>query len=60
MGQLYASAVGTTVLQLKAIPPRPARFDGAVCLFNVHAGVDEAAVHTALRGFGEVLSFDPL
>lgn len=34
MGDLYASAVGTIVLQMKAVPPRPQRFDGAVVLFD--------------------------
>ena len=38
MGDLYASAIGTTVLQLKEIPPRPAEFDGVVCLFDLQAG----------------------
>ena len=30
MGSLYASVRGTTVIQIKAIPPRPAAFDGRV------------------------------
>ena len=48
MGDLYASAVGTTVLQIKEIPPRPQRLDGALCLFGLKGGVDEAAVRQAL------------
>ena len=43
MGDLYASAIGTTVLQLKEIPSRPKEYDGALCLFDLAAGVDEAA-----------------
>ena len=35
MGDLYASAIGTTVLQLKEIPPRPSSFDGALCMFGL-------------------------
>ena len=50
MGDVYASAVGTTVLQIKEIPPRPQEFDGELCLFGLKAGVDEAAVCQALSG----------
>ena len=50
MGDVYASAVGTTVLQIKEIPPRPPEFDGALCLFGLKPGVDEAAVRQALIG----------
>ena len=57
MGDVYASAIGTTVLQLKEIPTRPSQFDGALCLFGVRAGIDEAAVRAALRRFGEIASF---
>ena len=49
MSDLYASAIGTTTLQLKEIPPRPKEFDGAMCLFGVAAGVDDAAVRAALE-----------
>jgi hypothetical protein len=35
MGDLYASAVGTTVLQLKEIPTRPEDFNGALALFDL-------------------------
>ena len=38
MADVYASAVGTTVLQIKEIPPRPAEFDGALCLFGLEDG----------------------
>lgn len=58
MGDVYASAVGTTVLQIKEIPPRPPEFDGALCLFGLKPGVDEAAVRQALCGFGEIESCD--
>ena len=34
MADVYASAVGTTVLQIKEIPPRPKEYDGALCLFG--------------------------
>ena len=54
MADVYASAVGTTTLQLKEIPPRPAEFDGALCLFGLKPGMDEAAIRRALKGFGEI------
>jgi hypothetical protein len=60
MNQLYASAVGTTVLQIKEIPPRPAEMDGWLCLFGVAWTVDmasvESAVGSTLRRFGEVVA----
>ena len=54
MGDLYASAIGTTALQLKAIPPRPPAFDGALCLFGVGAGLDELAIRSTFTAFGQV------
>ena len=57
MGDLYASAVGTTVFVLKEIPPRPKEFDGALALFGeMKDGVDEAAVRTALEHYGNIRS----
>ena len=56
MGDLYASAIGTTVLQLKEIPPRPEKYDGALCLFDVAEGVDEVVIRTALDEFGSISS----
>ena len=58
MADVYASAVGTAVLQLKEIPPRPADFDGAICLFDVHAGKDANSIRDALLRFGRVVSVD--
>ena len=55
MADVYASAVGTTVLQLKEIPPRPVEFDGALCLFGLRTGVDEASVRRSFEGIGKVL-----
>ena len=39
MGQLYASAVGTTVLQIREVPERPADLDGVLCIFGPGKGV---------------------
>ena len=52
MGDLYASAVATTVLQSKEIPARPASFDGALGLYGVPDGVGEAAIRTAMARYG--------
>ena len=56
MADVYASAVGTTVLQIKEIPPRPAEFDGALCLFDLREGVNEKAIRAALDRFGTIKS----
>ena len=58
MNQLYASILATTVLQIEEIPPRPAEFDGVVCLFKLSANVDETAVRKALMRFGTIKSCD--
>ena len=54
MGDLYASAIGTTVLQLREIPERPAEFHGALCLFNLAEGVDETKMKEVLEVFGTI------
>jgi len=56
MGSLYASAIGTTVLQLKELPPRPREYDGKLCLFDVAPGVDGAAIKAALVPYGDIVS----
>ena len=54
MGDLYASAIGTTVLQHKEIPTRPAQFDGGLRLGGMR--VNEAAIRKALEPFGYIMS----
>ena len=54
MMDLYASAVGTTVLRIKGIPPRPAEYDGLLCLGDVPEGVSEAEIKEKLQQFGEI------
>ena len=56
MGDLYASAVGTTVLQHKEIPPRPARYDGALRLGKLPRQANEAAIRAALEISGVIVS----
>ena len=54
MADLYASAVGTTVLQLKEIPARPVEFDGWLRLGCVNYGMTAEAVCAALSRCGNV------
>jgi Ran GTPase-activating protein (RanGAP) involved in mRNA processing and transport len=56
MGHIYASAIGTTVLQLKELPLRPPEYDGKLCLFDLAPGVDGAAIKTALESHGDIVS----
>ena len=58
MGDLYASAIGTTVLQLREIPPRPAEYDGALCLFDLGKDTNETTIRVALSKFGEIVSIE--
>ena len=56
INEVYASAIGTAVLQLREIPQRPTEYDGWVCLFGVAAGSNETAVRAAFERFGGVKS----
>jgi len=56
INEVYASAISTVVLQLKEIPPRPAEYNGWVCLFNLATGKDERAVRAAFERFGRIKS----
>jgi Ran GTPase-activating protein (RanGAP) involved in mRNA processing and transport len=58
MADVYASAVGTTVLQSREIPPRPEVFDGALCLFGLKPTTDEAAVRATLGCFGAIVALE--
>ena len=60
MGDLYASAVGTTVLQFKEVPDRPLEYDGLLTLGDVRPGKAEEAIRAALAQFGEVVSVERL
>ena len=50
MGDLYASAIGTCVLQLKEIPPRPAEYD-ARALYHSASALPTALMITLLTFF---------
>ena len=60
MGDLYASAIATTVLQIKEIPPRSAEHDGALCLFLLRdekgavLEVEEATLRAMLAQYGVI------
>ena len=58
MGDLYASAIGTTTLQVREIPPRPESYNGMLGLFDLVEGADEAAIRAALEEFGEISSVE--
>ena len=59
MGDLYASAVATTVLQLKEIEPRPAEYDGMLCLGGLTENANENALKDAFGSFGTIVNFEP-
>lgn len=50
MPDMYASAIGTTVLQLKEVPKRPAAFDGQLALYELNDGVDEQQIRASFGG----------
>jgi hypothetical protein len=54
MADVYASAVGTTVMRHTAIPPRPAALDGELVLLGGDA-LEPSAVTRALEAFGVVV-----
>ena len=57
MSNLYASVIGTTVLQHKDVPSRPVSYDGALRLFSLPPHLcTEAALRATLADFGTVTS----
>ena len=59
IGDLYASALATTVLQLKELASRPGSWDGVVGLFDVAEGVGEAEIRAALADkFGTITAYE--
>jgi hypothetical protein len=57
MANLYASALGVTVLQLKAVPPRPKEVAGAVRVLRLPrlASESTALLQRSYERFGELL-----
>ena len=51
----FASITGTTVLQIKDVPPRPAQYDGLVMLFGVPKDTTEDDLAADAAEFGEVI-----
>ena len=56
MGRLYASPHGTSVIQLRFIPPRPLAFDGLVTVYGTLSPGDEAMLWERFGDHGEVES----
>ena len=56
MGDLYASPVGTTVLQIKEMPPRPAEYDGLLCIEGAQCESGEELI-VELQQFGVIESY---
>ena len=54
MFSLYASAVATTVLQLKEVPPLVKEFEGQLALYGLEDGVDEVRIRNALEQYGTI------
>ena len=50
MLSLYASVTGTAVIQCKHVPPRPALFDGCLCLYDELQEGEAAALRDELAG----------
>lgn len=50
---MLARVLGS-VLQIKEIPPRPAEYDGLLCLGGVPSGTKEAEIKELFQKFGEV------
>ena len=56
MGGLYASPMGTTVLQLRTVPPRPAEYNGHVTVYSATLRGEESTAYlgSIMSEFGEV------
>ena len=55
MVPLYASVAGTTVIQVKNVPPRPAQYDGLVEIHELPDSVTVASLTDDLSQIGEVI-----
>jgi hypothetical protein len=54
MGDLYASAIGTTVLQIKEIPSCPPVFTGALYVGEVFPDIDIPQLEDSMSAFGHL------
>lgn len=54
MADVYASPLGTMVLQIKQIPPRPAELNGRVLACELASAVNDADLRSALGAFGPI------
>ena len=58
MAFVYASPLGTSVLQLRAIAPRPAALDGVALACDLRPTITEAELLDALGSHGEITSIE--
>uniref|UniRef100_A0A7S2JMI1 Uncharacterized protein n=1 Tax=Haptolina brevifila TaxID=156173 RepID=A0A7S2JMI1_9EUKA len=55
MADVYASPLGTSVVQIKHVPPRPPSLDGCVHACHLASSVDIPTLTQTLSRFGELL-----
>ena len=60
MADLYASPLGTAVVQIKEIPRRPASLDGSVLILSQGIELDEGHLSDVLATFGRIRSVEVL
>ena len=58
MPDMYASAIATTVLQLKEVPPRPKEFDGQLALFGLVEDVNEEMIRNTFGKHGTIVKVE--
>ena len=54
MGKLYASVTGTTVVQIKSVPARPAEMEGRLSIRKLAEDVEQEQLQAALSAHGDV------
>ena len=54
MGKLYASVTGTTVIQIKSVPARPAEMEGRLSIRKLAENVEQEQLQAALSAHGDV------
>ncbi len=60
MADVYASPLGTAIVQMKDIPPRPSSLDGCVLACAVSSAIEDATLRGALEAFGQLASCERL
>jgi len=60
MADLYASPLGTCILQLHEIPPRPSDLEGGVLVCGLPRETNEATVTKAFSSYGDIVEYNVL